>query len=215
MSFQIIYSQGSASVTVPATESIVVSSEGTAKVYKIVGYPNRPDQRDLVGTVTEGQTVFGAYSSETVIEIEAGAAGASYSVGVAPTISDDGKYQFQKVPLALNATGALTATMLLNGIVTSTTAAAVAGTVPTGTVLDAADEFAISDSFDFSVIATGGNAFTVTAATGITIVGSAVVATVTSGAFRVRKTAANTFVIYRLGQYNQGDSFGGLPFFKG
>ena len=100
----------------------------------------------------------------------------------------------------LNATGALTAAMILSGIVTSTTAAAVAGTLPTGAVLDAASEFAIGDSFDWSVIATGANAFTVTAAaTGHTVVGTAAVATVTSGAWRTRKTAAETFVSYRIG----------------
>ena len=57
---------------------------------------------------------------------------------------------------------------------------------------------AVNDSFDWSAIATGANSFTVTASTGHTIVGSGVVATVTSGRFRTRKTAANTFVTYRL-----------------
>ena len=45
----------------------------------------------------------------------------------------------------------------------------------------------------------GANAFTVTAATGHTIVGAAAVANSTSGRFRTRKTAANTFVTYRIG----------------
>jgi len=50
------------------------------------------------------------------------------------------------------------------------------------------------------VINTGGsNAFTVTAATGHTIVGAAAVAASSSGLFRTRKTAANTFVTYRIG----------------
>jgi hypothetical protein len=89
--------------------------------------------------------------------------------------------------------------MILSGILTSTTAAAVAGTLPTGAVLDAASEFAIGDSFDWSVIATGANAFTVTAAaSGHTIVGVGAVATVTSAIWRTRKTAADTFVSYRL-----------------
>ena len=88
---------------------------------------------------------------------------------------------------------------MLGGIVTSTTAAAVTGTMPTGTVLDAASNLQIGDSFDWSVIATGANAFTIAAATGHTIVGTAVVATVTSGHFRTRKTAAATYVTYRMG----------------
>ena len=124
--------------------------------------------------------------------------GEAVSVAVAASDIVSVKYQYQSTPGVLNATGALTAAMILSGIVTSTTGAAVAGTVPTGTVMDASSSFSIDDSVDFSVIATGGNAFTVTAASGITLVGDAVVATATAGLFRLRKTAANTFVIYRL-----------------
>jgi len=64
--------------------------------------------------------------------------------------------------------------------------------------MDAASEFAIGDSFDWSVIKVGAGNFTVTAATGHTIVGVAVVTTATSALFRTKKTAANTFVTYRL-----------------
>ena len=104
----------------------------------------------------------------------------------------------QGAPGVLDATGALTAEMILSGIVTSA-AATVAGTVPTGTVMDAAFDLEIGESVDWSVIKVGANNFTVTAATGHTLVGSGVVATTTSGLFRSRKTAANTFVTYRIG----------------
>jgi hypothetical protein len=88
---------------------------------------------------------------------------------------------------------------MLSGLVTSTTAAAVAGTVPIGSVMDAASQFAVNSYFDWSVINTGGaNSFTVTAATNHTLVGSGVVANTTSGLFRTRKTAAATFITYRL-----------------
>lgn len=194
----IIYPQGSASVVIPAAESIAVFTEGSASVYQIVGYPNLPATKDLAGTVVNGVTVFGPYAAGAIIDIEAGAAGALYEVGVAPVIAGTKASQVQGDPVALNATGAVTAAAILGGIVTSTTAAAVAGTVPTGAVMEAATEMAIGDSFDWSVIATGANAFTVTAASGHTLVGTAVVATVTSGLFRTRKTAFETFVTYRL-----------------
>lgn len=194
----IIYPQGSATVTIPAAESIAVFTEGSADVFQVVGYPNLPSTQDLAGTVVNGTTVFGPYASGATIIIEAGAAGALYEVGVAPVIAETKASQVQGDPVALNATGAITAAAILGGIVTSTTAAAVAGTVPTGAVMDAATEMAVGDSFDWSVIATGANAFTVTAASGHTLVGTAVVATVTSGLFRTRKTAADTFVTYRL-----------------
>ena len=195
---QIIYENGEATVVVPATESVAISTKGTAQVYQITGYPDRPTTRALIGTVSNTQTVFGAYSAGTTLVIEAGSDNVLYQVGVAPVVAENYSTQIQIAPVAVDTTGAVSATALLGGIVTSA-AATVAGTIPTGTVMDAAAEFAIGDSFDWSVIKLGANAFTVTAATGHTIVGVAVVATVTSGLFRTRKTAANTFVTYRIG----------------
>jgi hypothetical protein len=200
MSFNRIFTQGTAVVTVPAGEKIAVQAYSPASVFQEVGYPNFPESQDLLTVVENTTYVSAAFTNATNVTIQAGASGATYAVGTDPVVSDDGKFQLQGTPGVLNATGALTAAMILSGIVTSTTAAAVAGTLPTGAVLDAASEFAIGDSFDWSVIATGANAFTVTAAaTGHTIVGTAAVATATSGAWRTRKTAAETFVSYRIG----------------
>lgn len=200
MSSNIVYPFGGngIEITIPAAESIAVYSKGSAEVFRKVGYPNQPTSLSSEGTVTAGQTVFGPYASGATIVIEAGADGALYQVGVAPVVTEQYASQLQEDPVAVNVTGAVSAAAILGGIVTSTTAAAVAGTVPTGTVMDAATEMAIGDSVDWSVIATGAFGFTVTAATGHTLVGNAVVATVTSGLFRTRKTAANTFVTYRL-----------------
>ena len=198
MSDQIVYPNGQAKITVPAGSSIAVYSSGISTVSRILGYPNLPDSKSVLGVVNNAQTVFGPYASGATIVIDGGAAPTLYEVGVSPVVQGIFATQYQPVPGTLNATGALTAALILGGIVTSTTAAAVAGTLPTGTVMDQAGQFAIGDSFDWSVIATGANAFTVTAASGHAIVGTAVVATVTSGYFRTVKTAANTFVTYRM-----------------
>lgn len=115
---------------------------------------------------------------------------------------DTGAYAgIQPTPGTLDATGVLTAALIVKGIVTSTTAAAVVATLNTGAEMQTAlPGMAIDDSFDWSAIATGANAFTVTAAaSGHTVVGSGVVATGTSKQFRTRKTAANTFVTYNIG----------------
>ncbi|MES0444998.1 MAG: hypothetical protein ABUJ92_00495 [Desulfobacterales bacterium] len=199
MSSNVIYEQGEDTVVVAATESVAVATKGTALVYQVTGYPNLPDTKALIGTVTNTQTVFGAYASGTTLVIEAGAGDVLYQSGVAPVVIELYASQIQAAPVALNATGAVTAAAILGGILTSTTAAAVAGTVPTGTVMDAAAEMAINDSVDWAIINTGGNTFTVTGAAGHTLVGTATVITVVSGLFRTRKTAANTFVTYRLG----------------
>lgn len=198
MSSNIVYPFGTATITVPAGESIAVYTANSAVVSQVVGYPNQPSQESQLGTVSNGQTVFGSYSAGATIIIEAGAAQVLYEVGSAPVVLPLYASQIQAAPVAVNATGAVSATAMLGGIVTSSTAAAVAGTIPTGTVMDAASEFSVNDSFDWSVINTGPNTFTVTAATDHTIVGAAAVATATSGLFRTRKTAANTFVTYRL-----------------
>lgn len=195
---QKVYPNGNVEVTIPATESIAVYTEGVATVYRSIGYPNLPDSNSLLGEVNNEETVFGAYASGATIIINAGASEVYYEVGVAPRAQVIIGRQLPVTATALNATGAVTAAMILGGIVTSTTAAAVAGTVPTGTVMDAASEFVIGVPVFWSVIATGANAFTVTAAADHTLVGTAVVATVTSGRFATVKTAANTFVTYRV-----------------
>lgn len=195
----IVYPQGTLEVTIPAGESIAVLTVGEASVERVLGFPNYPESNSVLGVVDNTQTVFGPYSSGATIVINAGAAPVYYAVGTAPVVLSTAMYRISATPVAVNVTGAVSATAMLGGTVTSTTAAAVAGTVPTGTVLDAAAEFAINDSFEWTVINTGGtNAFTVTAATDHTIVGAAAVAANTSGTFRTRKTAANTFVTYRI-----------------
>lgn len=198
MASQIIYSYGSATVIVPAGESVAVFTRNQAEVYQLVVSVNQPSSENQVGTVLSGQTTFGPYTNGATLRIDGGAGETLYSVGVAPVISERLASQVQGAPVAVNVTGAVSAAAIMGGIVTSTTAAAVAGTVPTGAVMDAASDIAIGDSFDWSVINTGPNTFTVTAASGHTLVGVAAVLTVTSALFRTRKTAADTFVTYRL-----------------
>lgn len=193
----IVYTQGQAEIVIPAGESIAVFSRDTASVFDKATFSNHPPATSLLGTTTNVETVFGPYAAGKTVVVEAGNDVALYEVGAAPRVKE--VKDTQPDPVAVNVTGAVSATAIMGGIVTSTTAAAVAGTVPTGTVMDTASEWDTNEFVDWAVINTGGNAFTVTAATGHTIVGVAAVATVTTGLFRTRKTAANTFVTYRIG----------------
>lgn len=200
MSSLVVAPLGNVTVAVPATGSIAVYTKGSSQVSQIVGYPNYPESKKLLGTVTGGLTIFGPYTAATTIVIDGGAFPTLYEAGISPNVEDVMAWQVQGDPVAVNVTGAVSAAAILGGIVTSTTAAAVAGTVPTGAVMDAATNMQINDAIDWCVIATGANAFTVTAAaSGHTLVGTAVVATATSGHFRTRKTAAATYVTYRVG----------------
>jgi len=199
MTSLVIKPLGTVTVASLASSKVAVYSKGTVSVYQQLGKPNHPEVWNLLGSTSNGETIY-SITSASNIRIDAGGDEVLYEVGVNAKVSDIRKAPAQGTPGVLDATGALTADMISSGIVTSTTGAAVAGTVPTGTVMDAAFlNMQIGDSFDWSVIATGANAFTVTAASGHTLVGTAVVATVTSGAFRTRKTAAATYVTYRIG----------------
>ena len=121
-------------------------------------------------------------------------------------------FKRQVAPATMADTGLLTAAQLLTGIIVSTPTAAAAYTLPTGALLDAAlSSYMINNAaFDFSIInlsGTDGDIITLTASVGITIVGSPFVNANewevsfyrNVGIFRCRKTAANTFVVYRIG----------------
>ena len=204
MSYNVIFAQGTATVTVPAGEKIAVQAYSPASVFQEVGYPNFPESQDLLTVVDNTTYVSGAFTNATSVTIQAGASGAYYSIGVAPDISNNGNWQPQGAPanIADGGTMIATAANVLTGIITATPTQARDIQLPTGANLDLATEWAIGDSFDFSVITLAAFALTITVNTGITsIVGSAATGA-TSGSvarFRLRKTAANTFTAYRIG----------------
>lgn len=114
----------------------------------------------------------------------------------------DGVFDTQETPTAKTANATLTVDELRTRIVTATSATAVALTLPTGTLTEEAfTNLPEGASFDWSVINLGSSsgAVTMTAGTGHTYVGAAVVAISTSAVFRTRKTGFRTFVTYRVG----------------
>jgi hypothetical protein len=202
MSYNVVFAQGTATVTVPAGEKIAVQAYSPASVFQEVGYPNFPESQDLLTVVENTTYVSGAFTNATSVTIQAGASGAYYSVGVAPDISNNGNWQPQGDPANIADGGSMIATAanVLTGIVTATPTQARNIQMPTGANLDLATEWAIGDSFDFSIITLAAFALTLTVNTNVTIVGAAATAA-TSGStarFRVRKTAADTFVAYRI-----------------
>lgn len=178
-------------VTLPAGARIAAYSTASYQVTQLIGNVRVPM---FAGA---GSYTSSTFASGAVVEVTGGVnSQVFYSVGTAAIVPE---FPTQPTPGTLNATGTLTAALVFGGIVTSTTASAVTATLDTGTIFDAAGSFAVNDYVDWTAINTGGtNAFTVTAATGHTVVGTAAVAALTSGRFRTTKTAANTFVTYRL-----------------
>ena len=202
MSYNIVFNQGTATVSVPAGEKIVVQSYSPTSVFQEVGYPNFPETNDLLSVVENTTYTSAAFSAATTVIIQAGASGANYAVGVAPVITDDGNWQLQGAPADIADGGSMIATAanVLTGIVTSTLTQARNLQLPTGANLDLATEWAIGESFDCTFITLGAFILTITVNTGVTIVGAAVTAA-TAGStarFRLRKTAADTFIAYRI-----------------
>ena len=97
----------------------------------------------------------------------------------------------------------LTATQVVTngGLLVGTPTASRAKTIPTGTLTcGALKGYAVGDTFDVSVVNLAGatHPLVITAGTDATIVGLATVAAATSGTFRVRVSATNTVVWYRV-----------------
>jgi len=191
---------GSATIVIPAAESVALFCQGRAQVLEQTGLVNYPTQESLLQEIEDEHTVLGPYSAGKTLRVVAvGDSPVGYEVGAAPVVKQAYREQgLTGTPVAVDVTGAVSAEAILGGLVTSA-AATVAGTIPTGAVMDAASEFDIGEGVEWSVIKVGANAFTVTAASGHTLVGAAVVATATTGRFFTKKTAADTFITYRIG----------------
>lgn len=208
----IIYPNGTAEVTVAASSKLAVLSNSSVKIYKKIVTTNFPAVWDLFATVSAGvQYLSAAVSVDTIFRVDASEAQALYEVGTAPNARDEIVVP-QGTPAAKTTAVTLTIAELMTGIVTGTHAAGAtqAYTLPTGTLTDAGVSMAIGDSFDWSLInlsAAALDTITITAGTDHTVVGGMIVQSAhattgtlygSSARFRTRKTAANTFVTYRL-----------------
>lgn len=120
----------------------------------------------------------------------------------------------QAAPAAKAGATTLTAAELLGGLLTGNPggAAGVNYQLPTGTSIEQAlkakfKAININDAFDFTLVnisTVAAEDITVTTNTGLTLVGGMVVASnaaatdISRGTFRVRRTAANTYSVYRI-----------------
>lgn len=105
----------------------------------------------------------------------------------------------QAAPTAVNTTSTLGTAALLGRLLTTAPAGAVNLTLPTGTLMDAALGISTDQAVEWAVVNTNGtNTSTILAGTGHTVVGNMAVGPNVSAMFRTRKTAANTFITYRV-----------------
>lgn len=209
----IVYKTGIKDITVAASDRISATSAGPFKIYQRVGYPNYPDSWNLLDSVDSEPFTYtsSVFTAETVVRIEAGASNVNYFAGTGALAAT--RLFEQGAPTAMTTAATITVAALAGGLITGThTAGATAAyTLPTGIVLDAGVDMAIGQAFDFTIInlsAAAADTITLTApASGITLVGEPVVAAShsttgelygTSATWRMRKTAAETFICYRV-----------------
>jgi hypothetical protein len=110
-------------------------------------------------------------------------------------------WQYAPAPATKAAVATLTAAEVSTGVLT-TTGTTYTVTLPTGTEIDTAYASVpvANIGFDWVVINTASGTITIAVgASGMTSVGSLTIATGVSARFRLRRTAANTYVLYRLG----------------
>ena len=107
--------------------------------------------------------------------------------------------QYSPAPTVKSAAATLTAAEVAAGIV-NTTGTTYTVTLPTGTALDTYFAPASTDvGFDFYIINTASGTVTVAiGASGMTSLGTLTVSTAASAHFRLQRTAANTYVLYRI-----------------
>ena len=101
-------------------------------------------------------------------------------------------------PASISAATTLTNANIQAQII-NTTGTSYTLTMPLGTTLESLITWpAVNLATDFWIVNTASGTITMAANTGVTTLGLLTVATNTSARFRIRRTAANTFILYRL-----------------
>jgi hypothetical protein len=122
------------------------------------------------------------------------------------TFDSSGNLQVQTgavMPYAPAPTGIAAATTLTNaniqGQIISATGTTYTITMPLGSTMETLATWATTNiAYDFFVINTATGVITMAVNTNVTSLGTLTIATGVSAHFRIRRTAANTFVLYRL-----------------
>ena len=106
---------------------------------------------------------------------------------------------YAPAPTAISTTATLTNANIQNQIITAS-GSSYTIRMPVGTTLETLVSWsAVNLGYDFFIINTGSGNITLDATeTGVTSVGRMIIDESTSAQFRIRRTAANTFIVYRL-----------------
>lgn len=191
--------------TFGATSSVTTQNGFSAAASLIGATTNYGFFAGNTAAITAGKTSYGFYSAANIASGGGTTwgfygAGTAWSYFAGPVILDDELWLDAPAPAAKSTTATLTAAELKTGII-STTGTSYTVTLPTGTAIDAGFSGIpanVDIGFDFSVVNTASGTITLAVNTGVTSLGTLTIATATSAMFRLRRTAANTYVVYRL-----------------
>lgn len=201
---------GLATIAVAPGDRIATYSRAPIKVWQIVGPPNLVGEKDLLSDVpADTEYRSSVFTAGANVLIEAGDAEVLYATGVSSVITENIGRRAQPTPTAMTVSANITPAGLMSGLIIGTHAAGATQnyTLPAGATLDAAVELDVDESIDWALInASAAAPDTITilqAGADHTIVGAAVVvsangAPANTAVYRTRKTAADTFVTYRL-----------------
>lgn len=216
MATQVVYPFGaSADIVVPVGSKIAVGvyDRGVAQVYYKSTAANAAPNYSFQQEVNDGEVVLGTFSATQIVRLEAGPQPVFYEVAVAPVVQrllSSGVSPIQGAPTAKTVSATLTAAEVLAGIITVNQGAGAASALqlPTAAAMDTAlTGFSAGDSFDISLInisTVAAEDASLTTNTGWTLVGNMDVASnaaatdKSAGRFRLRKTGAAAWTIYRL-----------------
>lgn len=182
----------------------------------LAGYGAYGDQNTFLGAnsgsgVTSGtnNTVLGSYTGSTApisatgsnwIVLSDGAGTARQVIDSAgnATFGTGAVVVYAPTPAAISTTATLTNANLQTQLI-NTTGTSYTITMPLGSTLDTlVTWFKVDVGYDFSVINTASGTITMAVNTGVTSLGALTITTGTSAQFRIRRTAASTYIMYRI-----------------
>jgi hypothetical protein len=192
--------------TTPYIASFVNTSTNTSQANLLRFSQGVSDYQGLIGTfgaTYSGSAWAGTFGVGSVNNIPL-SLGTNNTVRVQIDTAGNAQMQtgavmpYAPAPASISTTATLTNADIQAQII-NTTGTSYTITMPLGTTLETIATWVWNNTaYDFTVINTASGTITVAANTGVTTLGALTIATGTSAQFRIRRTSANTFVLYRL-----------------
>lgn len=138
-------------------------------------------------------------AADTIAFSEGGTEAARFDASGNFQVQTGANVVWAPAPASISAAATLT-NANIQGQIINTTGTTYTVTMPLGTTMETLVPWAaVNLGYDFTVINTASGTITMAVNTGVTSLGGLTIATGVSARFRIRRTAANTFILYRLG----------------